>query len=26
MSEFAWGVQVEVSKRVCVVDFLVSIY
>jgi hypothetical protein len=26
MSEFVWGVQVEVSKRVCVVDFLVSIF
>jgi hypothetical protein len=26
MSEFVWGVQVEVSKRVFVVDFLVSIF
>jgi hypothetical protein len=26
MSEFVWGVQVEVSKQVCVVDFLVSIF
>jgi hypothetical protein len=23
MSEFVWGVQVEVSKRECVVDFFV---
>jgi hypothetical protein len=26
MSEFVWGVQVEVSKQVYVVDFLVSIF
>jgi hypothetical protein len=26
MSEFVWGVQVEVSKRVCVMDFSVSIF
>jgi hypothetical protein len=26
MSEFVWGVQAEVSKRGCVVDFLVSIF
>jgi hypothetical protein len=26
MSKFVWGVQVEVSKRVYVVDFLVSIF
>jgi hypothetical protein len=26
MSEFVWGFQVEVSKRGCVVDFLVSIF
>jgi hypothetical protein len=26
MSEFVWVVQVEVSKRACVVDFLVSIF
>jgi hypothetical protein len=26
MSEFVWGDQVEVFKRVCVVDFLDSIF
>jgi hypothetical protein len=26
MSEFVWGVQVVVSKRVCAVDFSVSIF